>query len=113
MIAAGLTVLINFNAFSIALGSVLGFFAAQAVAGYIYQIAKANNRSMFYKVNLSDLAAIVADSFIFQLAAFLFIDWKITALQITIKFIGGLLWYFIIFKIFKLNDKRIAKPNNA
>lgn len=96
--ASVITCLINFNAFNIALASVCGFLAAQAAAGMFYQAARIKQRSMFFKVNISDLVAICWDSLLFQWVAFTALDIRITAAQILIKFAGGLLWYYIIFK---------------
>ena len=90
------TILINFSALNIALGSALGFTAAQITAGIFYQLNI--NRSSFIKVNGSDFVAIVFDSIVFQYIAFSILDWKITLGQVVIKLIGGLIWYFIIFK---------------
>jgi len=103
VIAAGVTMLLNWDAKNIALASVFGFCAAQLGAGIFYQ---ANKRSTnwFYKVNISDLIAIVFDSFVFQYVAFGLLDWKITLGQIVVKFAGGLLWYYIIFKKLKLHE---------
>lgn len=101
--AAVITVIINQSAGRIALASVLGFTAAQIFAGIFYQRFK--NSQYFYKVNLSDLIAITCDSIVFQLVAFNHFDTLITLGQITIKFAGGLLWYFILFKKLKLDEK--------
>lgn len=96
--AAIITCLINFNAFNIALASVCGFLVAQAAAGVFYQAAKIKHRSMFFKVTISDFVGICWDSILFQWVAFAALDLRITAAQILIKFAGGLIWYFIIFK---------------
>ncbi len=104
-VAAGIcTVAINWDARSIALASVCGFAAAQLGAGVFYQINKENG-SWFFKVNISDLCAIVLDSVVFQLVAFATFSIGITLGQVVIKFAGGLLWYFIIFKKLKLHEK--------
>lgn len=92
------------NAPFIALASMSGFTAAQISAGVFYQLNKKNS-SWFYKVNVSDLIAIIFDSFVFQLIAFGILDLYVTAGQIIIKFAGGLLWYYILFKKLKLNEK--------
>lgn len=94
--ASLITILINSSALDIALASVCGFTAAQIFAGIYYQL---NIRApLIIKVNGSDLVGIVADSVIFQHVAFGGFDLKVMAGQMIIKFIGGLIWYFIIFK---------------
>lgn len=101
-LASGLvTFIINREALNIAVASFCGFIAAQIGAGIFYQ--KNKNKSWFYKVNVSDLIAIVFDSVVFQLVAFSVLSLQVTAGQIVIKFLGGLLWYFILFKLIKLN----------
>lgn len=101
--AAVVTVLINWQATNIALGSVAGMCAAQLAAGFFYQATK--SRSYFVKVNGSDLAAIIFDSIVFQAIAFNSIQPSITIGQIIVKFAGGLLWYYIIFKKLKYGEK--------
>ena len=98
-----ITCIINSTAINIALASFCGFMAAQVGAGVFYQLNK--KKSWFFKVNISDLLAIVCDSFVFQLVAFAGIDIYITTGQIIIKFLGGLLWYFILFKKIKIQRK--------
>lgn len=101
-LASGLiTVLLNYDALNIALASFAGIAAVQIGAGLFYQRFK--NKSLFFKVNLSDLVAIVIDSIVFQYVAFQIIDFEVTGGQILIKFIGGLFWFFIIFKVLKFN----------
>lgn len=85
------------NAPYIAAASMCGFTAAQIGAGIFYQLNK-KNKSWFFKVNISDLIAIVLDSFIFQLIAFNGLNLVVTGGQILIKFAGGLLWFYILFK---------------
>lgn len=99
IVSSLVTILLNKEAFSIALASVLSIISVQIFAGVVYQYLK--KKSYFLKVNLSDLCAVVVDSFVFQLVAFSFFDYKITLFQILIKFLGGIMWYFIIFKFLK------------
>jgi uncharacterized PurR-regulated membrane protein YhhQ (DUF165 family) len=99
--AAALTALINWEARRVALASIGGFTAAQITAGVFYQWRKMKQDGFFIKVNGADLVAIVFDSIVFQYIAFAVISWSVTGGQIAIKFLGGLLWYFIIFKLFK------------
>lgn len=102
--ASGLvTFIINHDALYIAIASISGFTAAQAGAGIFYQYNK--RKSWFFKVNLSDLIAICFDSIVFQLIAFATIAPLITTGQVVIKFAGGLLWYFILFKLIKIQNK--------
>jgi len=100
VLASIITYLINQDNFSIALASCLGFAGAQLFASIFYQISI--NRSYFVKVNGSDLIGIVIDSIVFQLIAFGSINTTISISQIFMKFFGGLFWYWIIFKKFKL-----------
>lgn len=103
-VASGiLTFIINRDALNIAVASVSGFSAAQVAAGIFYQANK--SKSWFFKVNISDLCAIVFDSIVFQYIAFHGINPSVTLGQVVIKFTGGLLWYWIIFKYFKLQEK--------
>lgn len=97
--ASVITYLINQDNFSIALGSCLGFGAAQLFASIFYQISI--KKSYFIKVNGSDLIGIIIDSIVFQLIAFSSINTTISISQICMKFIGGLFWYWIIFKKLK------------
>lgn len=95
--------LINSDTKNIALASSFGFITAQIFAGVFYQLNI--KKSYFIKVNGSDSIGILADSIVFQLIAFSFIDISITLSQFTLKLIGGLFWYWIIFKKLKLQDK--------
>jgi uncharacterized PurR-regulated membrane protein YhhQ (DUF165 family) len=100
--AAAITVALNWNAINIAAASVLGFIAAQIGGGVFYQANK--YRSFFFKVNISDLVCIVLDSVVFQVVAFSMFSAEITGMQILIKFLGGLVWYLILFRALKLQD---------
>lgn len=101
--ASAITFLINHEALNIALASVSGFFTAQIFAGIFYQVFI--NRSFFVKVNGSDFIAICFDSFVFQLVAFHEFSPTITVGQILIKLTGGYIWYLILFKKLKINEK--------
>lgn len=101
VIAASLiTYLINKQSINIALGSAFGFISAQIIAGLFYQAFI--KRNYFIKVNGSDLVGIISDSIVFQLIAFSFVDIKISLGQIVLKMVGGLFWYWVIFKKLKL-----------
>lgn len=102
-IASALTYIINQDTKNIALGSMFGFILAQIVAGIFYQFMI--RKSYFVKVNGSDALAIIADSIVFQLVAFSVIDTSVTISQTILKLIGGLFWYWIIFKKLKLQHK--------
>lgn len=97
------TVAINHEAINIAKASCGGFIAAQIAAGIFYQYAI--KKSPFIKVNGSDFFAIISDSIVFQYIAFESFNWQVTAGQVAIKFVGGLIWYYIIFKKLKLHEK--------
>ncbi len=98
------TFLINHNALMIALGSCAGFVVANIVGGLFYQ-ATIKQRS-FVKVNGSDFVAIIADSIVFQLVAFANVDARVMLGQIAIKIVGGLFWYWILFKVIKMDIQR-------
>ena len=100
--ASFLTTAINSSAINIAAGSVFGFMAAQIGAGIFYQYQLKRNQSWFMKINISDLIAICCDSLVFQFVAFKQFDYAITLGQIAIKFAGGLMWYFILFKVINI-----------
>lgn len=102
-IACALTYALNTDAKLIAIASITGFTSAQIAAGIFYQFNK--DKSWFFKVNVSDLLAIIADSIVFQLVAFGHTDSLVTLGQIAIKFTGGLLWYYILFKKIKLQNR--------
>lgn len=95
------TFVINHKALDIALASFSGIVAVQVFAGIFYQMFM--KKSYFFKVNLSDLIAIIVDSITFQLVAFNSVNFEVTGGQMLIKALGGLFWYYIIFKIFKFN----------
>lgn len=106
ILAAGfLTYLINSSAQNIAIASFVAFMLAQAAASIFYQIHQ--SKKYFYKVNGSDFLAIIVDSIAFQFIAFGEPEIYIIAGQVIIKFIGGLMWYYIIFNLlnFKPNEK--------
>ena len=98
--ASLITMIINWNSLPIALGSMFGFIAAQIGAGIFYQ--KFIKSSTFFKVNGSDLVGIVMDSIVFQLVAFSVINFEVTISQILLKFVGGLFWYWLLFKKLKM-----------
>jgi uncharacterized PurR-regulated membrane protein YhhQ (DUF165 family) len=102
-LACGLTYGINKESESVAIASVSGFTSAQVISGIIYQLNRKNN--IFLKVNLSDLFAIVFDSIVFQFIAFGSINGFVTCGQIAVKFAGGLIWYYILFKRLRIHEK--------
>lgn len=110
-LSASITMLININAVNIAIASVCGFCIAQIIAGVFYQAAKEAGKSYLIKVNGSDLFGIIADSFIFQIVAFTSFNFLVTFGQIGVKFLGGLLWYWIIFV--KLKPKILFRNGDA
>lgn len=97
LLAGVITIAVNHDAVQIALASIAGFTAAQIAAGLFYQAALAERKSLFVKVNMSDLVGIIFDSLIFQLIAFSHFNPLVTGGQVAIKFIGGLFWYWLIF----------------
>jgi len=103
LIAGVISFIINSDVKNIAIASFFSFISSQVTAGIIYNYLK--NKTYLIKVNGSDLIAIVIDSIIFQYIAFNMLDYKITLSQIVIKFIGGFIWYVVLFKIFKIQKK--------
>lgn len=103
VLSSVITVAINSDAANIAKASCAGFISAQICAGIFYQYFI--KQTPFVKVNGSDLLAIISDSIVFQYIAFGGFNWQVTAGQIIIKFVGGLLWYYIIFNKLKLHEK--------
>lgn len=103
--AALVTVWIYPEAINIAKGSIAGFVAAQITAGIFYQTVKRRSKSYLLKVNMSDLVAVIFDSIVFQLIAFGILIPFVTLGQIGIKFVGGLLWYFILFEMIGIQYK--------
>lgn len=101
--ASLVTYYINQDTYKIAIGSAVGFACAQLFAGIFYQIFI--QKSYFVKVNGSDFVGIVADSIVFQLVAFSSINTSITIGQIAMKILGGLFWYWIFFKVLKIQTK--------
>lgn len=101
--ASLITYFINQNSINIAVGSAIGFASAQLFAGVFYQIFI--KKSYFVKVNGSDFIGIICDSIVFQLIAFNSINSSITISQILMKVVGGLFWYWIFFKIIKIQNK--------
>lgn len=97
------TYIINVGAGSVALGSVLGFTVAGIVGSIVYQVLI--HKKAFYKVNGSDIAALIADSVVFQIVAFGSLVWAVTTGQIVVKILGGLMWYYILFVKLKLLKK--------
>lgn len=96
-----ITFALNHEALNIAMASFSGIVAVQIFAGIFYQAFL--KKSYFFKVNLSDIVAIIVDSIVFQLVAFGAVNFEVTGGQMLIKAIGGLFWFFIIFKLFKFN----------
>jgi len=104
IIGAGmLTLILNHSTGGIAIGSVFGFASATLAATFVYSLNK--KKSWFLKVNGSDLAAICCDSLVFQLIAFGGINLLVTGGQIIIKFAGGLMWYYILFKKLRIQNE--------
>lgn len=103
IISSSLTYIINSDSKNIAMGSALGFIAAQIFAGIFYQLTI--KKRTFIKVNGSDAVGILIDSIVFQLVAFSSINSYITISQLTLKLIGGLFWYWVIFVKYKLKLK--------
>lgn len=96
---------LNFDMKMIAIGSFFGFLLAGLTASIFYQTNI--KKRYIYKVNGSDLVAIITDSFVFQFIAFNDISFLVMLGQILMKFTGGLLWYWIIFEKLKLQNKWI------
>lgn len=100
VMASTITIAINHDAQDIAMASVGGFVTAQITAAIFYR--RFITRPLWFKVNGSDLVGIVFDSIIFQLIAFHGLNGTITISQVAMKFVGGLFWYWVLFKKYKL-----------
>jgi len=81
----------------------VGFATATIIASILYQMAI--KKSWFIKVNGSDLVAICCDSGLFQLITFGIISPLVMGGQVIVKFAGGLVWYYILFKRLKIQEK--------
>jgi hypothetical protein len=103
LVAGLLSYLINLETQKIAIASIVGFSFAQIFAGIFYQLTI--KKSYFIKVNGSDAIGILVDSILFQMVAFSFIDFNITASQFILKLVGGLFWYWVLFKKFEIQKK--------
>lgn len=103
VIASAITFALNKDALQIAIASISGFASAQVGAGIFYQFNK--EKSWFFKVNISDLIAIVFDSIVFQFIAFGDVAIVVLVGQVAIKFTGGLFWYFILFNRAKIQNR--------
>jgi len=102
-VAAIITYLFNKNALNIALASVTAFAVSSLCASLFYQLFIKSK--YFIKVNGSDLIGIIIDSILFQTIAFSIINPFVISGQILVKFIGGILWYVLLFKIIKIKVK--------
>lgn len=98
-----LTLVINVETLHIAVGSFLGFTLAGLSASLFYQ--STIESGYFYKVNGSDLVAIVVDSFVFQYVAFSDVSLPVMVSQITMKFLGGLMWYWVLFVRVRVQER--------
>lgn len=103
LVSSIISYFVNYDLKNIAIASFFSFLSSQIIATILYQLLK--EREYFIKVNGSDLFAIITDSIIFQSIAFGSIVWKITVGQILIKFIGGFIWYLILFQLLKIQKK--------
>lgn len=103
LIASIISFLMNYQVKNIAIASFFSFLISQTMAAFIYQNLK--QKSYLIKVNGSDFIAIITDSIIFQWIAFNIVLFEITATQVLIKTIGGIFWYFILFKYLKIQEK--------
>lgn len=103
LIASVISYFMNYEVKEIAIASFFSFLSSQIIAAILYQLLK--KRDYLIKVNGSDLFAIIVDSVIFQSIAFGGIAWGITGGQILIKFVGGFVWYLILFKLLKIQKK--------
>lgn len=97
------TYLINSDTKTIAIGSALGFISAQIFAGIFYQLFI--KKAYWIKVNGSDAVGILIDSIVFQLIAFGSINLFITLSQFSMKLLGGVFWYWLLFIKFKFHKR--------
>jgi hypothetical protein len=98
-----MTYALNRHAEAIAKASVIAFSLAGLTGSLVYQLL-IHKRGMI-KINVSDASALIVDSIIFQTVAFDKISISIISLQIIVKVLGGLLWYYILFARLRLMEK--------
>jgi len=89
-----ITLLVNYSAVNVALASSAAFCAAGVSNAAVYASIALDRK--FTRMTASNAVASVVDSVLFPLLAFGTLDWRISAGQAALKFIGGLLltiWY--------------------
>lgn len=103
LLGGATTYILNIDAKNIAIASVCGFFSATAMGSFVYQTFI--KKAAFLKVNLSDFLALALDSIVFQSIAFGQINPSLILGQLTIKFLGGLTWYYLLIKKGRLIER--------
>jgi len=98
---SGITVLLNLDALQIALASAVAFGVSAAGDGLVYH--RLRRRIFLFRANGSNIAGAGLDSIVFPLMAFgIFpgVHWIILG-QFVAKVIGGGVWSWIIWKVWK------------
>jgi queuosine precursor transporter len=89
-----LSVILNWNAWQIALASCIAFASAAIMDTVIYHILREKTR--FLRVNGSNVVSAVVDSIVFPSVAFgVFMPWIVLG-QFAAKVFGGMFWFFIL-----------------
>lgn len=98
LIAGGsiLTCVVNFNAFWIALASMLAWIVAGVADTIVYEFGYSVGMSRFWRVNGSNVAASVLDSAAFLFVAFGALPPFVFAAQVVLKWLGGFVWSYIL-----------------
>lgn len=93
-----LAYLFNSDTKLVSAASAVSFLIAGSIDCFLYTIL--DGKKKFIKMNLSNLGASIADSFIFQWIAFGAVSYTIAWQQITLKLLGGLFWSVIFVKVY-------------
>jgi uncharacterized PurR-regulated membrane protein YhhQ (DUF165 family) len=95
--SGAITYVLNRNAGSIVIGSVVAFTTAMGVDALIYE--SLFHKKKILKMNASNVVSAGVDTVLFVWIAFGVFMWKIMLLQYLAKTVGGLAWSFILIKI--------------
>ena len=99
LLGSGLTYLINNDAGTIALASVLAFFFATLIDTIVYHALR--NKAKLIQINGSNIFSALADSVIFPTVAFWQFIPAIVIGQFISKTLGGYLWSLVLVRVKK------------
>lgn len=99
LVAAGSTIslLINWESKSVSVASFFALFIAGLIDTIVFELM--GKKPFMVRVNFSNAASALADSFIFPLVAFSLVDPRLIFKQATAKFVGGVLWSILLSKV--------------